>query len=125
MSINDVVDGIANDPTFITDVFGIILVCILIVIPIGIIMDKKTNKSLYGDSSGPIQSEHARVIGKRQSPHPLNQKVMVNMIVFEFDSGERREFGIKNASDYAMIAEGDKGTLHYSGNSFIRFIREI
>ncbi len=121
MSINDIL----NDDSFIPICMVMFVIIMVIALPIGIAMGKKTNKSIYGDDEfGSItQVKGAKIVARRTSPHPLNQTVMINMVVFELSNGERIEFAIKDPNTYGVMVEGDFGTLSYRGKKFIRFDR--
>lgn len=60
---------------------------------------------------------------RRTTPHPLNQAVMINMVVFELANGSRVELAIKDPNTYGVMVEGDRGTLKYLGKKFVSFER--
>ena len=42
---------------------------------------------------------------------------------FEFESGDRQEFSV-SGREYGLLAEGDRGTLHFQGTRYLGFTRE-
>lgn len=121
MSINDLL----ADDTLIPTMLVLFVVIMVIAIPVGISMSKKTNSNIYGDDEiGLTQEEkNVKIIARRTTPHPLNQSVMINMVVFEFVNGRRIELAIKDPNIYGVMVEGDYGTLKYYGKKFISFQR--
>ena len=123
MSINDLLDADLTMPIIIA--FIIIAIVMIIAIPAGLKAAKKTNNNIYGDDEiGLTQEEkNVKIIARRTTPHPLNQSVMINMVVFEFVNGRRIELAIKDPNIYGVMVEGDYGTLKYYGKKFISFQR--
>lgn len=121
MSINDL---LASEE-FIPAILVIFVVVMIFAIPAGLAMGKKTNNNIYGDDEyGVIQEEkNAKIIARRTTPHPLNQAVMINMVVFELSNGSRVELAIKDPNTYSIMVEGDLGTLKYQGKRFVGFER--
>lgn len=123
MSIND----FFNDSS-VPLIMGILFVVIMIIaLPIGIANGKKTTNAIYGDDSDQDhpQEKKAKVLAKRTSPHPLNQTIMINMVVFEFENGTRLELALKDQNEYGLLVEGDEGTLRYQGKKYISFNRGV
>ena len=123
MSINDFLDADLTMPIIIT--FIIIAVVMIFAIPAGLNAAKKTNNKIYGDDEyGATKEEkNAKIIARRTTPHPLNQAVMINMVVFELANGSRVELAIKDPNTYGVMVEGDRGTLKYQGKKFVSFER--
>lgn len=123
MSINDIL----NDDSFLPIMAVVFIIMLVIVIPIGVATGKKTNKSIYGENEYDkcLETRGATLIAKEQSPHPLNQSVMINMAIFELNSGSRLKFAIKDPNAYSVMVVGDKGTLSYQGSKFIGFKRGV
>lgn len=123
MSINDFLDADLTMPIIIT--FIIIAVVMIFAIPAGLNAAKKTNNNIYGDDEyGATKEEkNAKIIARRTTPHPLNQAVMINMVVFELANGSRVELAIKDPTTYGIMVEGDHGTLKYQGKKFVGFER--
>lgn len=121
MSINDL---LASEE-FIPAILVIFVIVMIFAIPAGLAMGKKTNNNIYGDDEyGVIQEEkNAKIIARRTTPHPLNQAVMINMVVFELSNGSRVELAIKDPNTYSIMVEGDLGTLKYQGKRFVGFER--
>lgn len=121
MSINDLLDSEAIIPAMLV----IFVVIMIFAIPTGLAIGKKTNNDIYGDDEyGATQVEkNAKIIARRTTPHPLNQAVMINMVVFELANGSRIELAIKDPNTYGIVVEGDCGTLKYQGKKFIGFER--
>lgn len=121
MSINDLL----NDDSFLPIMAIVIIVVLVIAIPIGISASKKTNNTIYGDDdyNKSRETKNATLVSKEKSPHPLNQSVMVNMAIFELNSGARLKFAIKDPNTYGVMVIGDKGELTYQGSKFIDFRR--
>ncbi len=106
--------------------FGFLFIFFLIIaIPAGKALGKRVNNSIYGeDENGSVDKQfNVNVLRKRSTPHPLNNALMVNMIVFELDDGTRMELAIREEQKYSIIIEGDLGTLTYQGKKFIDFER--
>lgn len=123
MSINDLLDSEVMIPAMLV----IFVVIMIFAIPAGLAMGKKTNNNIYGDDEyGATKEEkNAKIIARRTTPHPLNQAVMINMVVFELANGSRVELAIKDPNTYGIMVEGDCGTLKYQGKKFISFERGI
>ncbi|MBQ8909764.1 MAG: DUF2500 domain-containing protein [Oscillospiraceae bacterium] len=125
MSINDLLDS----EWFLIIVLVGIGIGMLVAIPgmyAGISAGKQTTRNIYGDDEyGPIlEDRNAKIIARRTTPHPLNQALMVNRVVFELADGNRMEFAIRDLNTYAIMVEGDRGTLRYQGKKFISFERD-
>ena len=121
MSINDLLDS----EVFIPAMLVIFVIVMIFAIPAGLALGKKTNNNIYGDDEyGTIKEEkNAKIISRRTTPHPLNQAVMINMVVFELANRSRVELAIKDPTTYGIMVEGDSGTLQYQGKKFIGFER--
>lgn len=121
MSVNDLLDS----EVFIPAMLVIFVVVMIFAIPAGLAMSKKTNNNIYGDDEyGATKEEkNAKIIARRTTPHPLNQAVMINMVVFELANGSRIELAIKDPNTYGIMVEGDRGTLKYQGKKFVGFER--
>lgn len=121
MSINDLLDSEVMIPAMLV----IFVVIMIFAIPAGLAVGKKTNNNIYGDNEyGATQEEkNAKIIARRATPHPLNQAVMINMVVFELANGSRIELAIKDPNTYGIMVEGDRGTLKYQGKKFVGFER--
>lgn len=121
MSINDLLDS----EVFIPVMLVMFVVIMIFAIPAGLNAAKKTNNNIYGDDEyGETKEEkNARIIARRTTPHPLNQTVMINMVVFELANGSRVELAIKDPNTYGIMVEGDCGTLKYQGKKFVGFER--
>lgn len=118
MSVNDLMD---QD---ITVGLLIMFIVIILAIPAGIAMGKKNNQEIYGDGDyQETRKMKAKVVSKRVSPHPSNQTVQVNWVVFQFENNERVELAIKDASIFGVMVEGDEGELSYQGKKFLEFRR--
>lgn len=121
MSVNDLLDS----EVFIPAMLVIFVVVMIFAIPAGLAMSKKTNNNIYGDDEyGATKEEkNAKIIARRTTPHPLNQAVIINMVVFELANGSRVELAIKDPNTYGIMVEGDRGTLKYQGKKFVGFER--
>ena len=123
MSINDLLDADLTMPIMVV----VVVICILglIGIPVLIKASKKTEKNIYGsDEYGiAIVEKNARILARRSGPHPLNQALVVNTVVFELANGSRIELAIKDNNVYGTMLEGDCGTLKYNGKKFLAFER--
>lgn len=120
MSINDL---LATEIPF--PVILIFIVIMMFAISTGIAMGKKVNKDIYGDDehSATRVEKNVKIVARRTTPHPLNQALMINMVVFELADGNRVELAIKDINAYGIMVEGDCGTLKYQGKKFIDFER--
>lgn len=86
---------------------------------------KETEAQIYGeDEICEIKDEKAKILVRRSNPHPLNQTVRVNTVVFEISDGNRIELAIKDLNTYNIMIEGDEGFLCYQGKRFIEFRRQ-
>ncbi len=123
MSINDLLDS----EVFIPAMLVIFVVIMIFAVPTGLARGRKTNNNIYGDDEyGATKEEkNAKIIARRSAPHPLNQAVMINMVVFELANGSRVELAIKDPNTYGIMVEGDSGTLKYQGKKFIEFERNV
>ncbi len=124
MSINDLLDS----EWFLISILVAIGIGMLVAIPgiySGLSVAKETNNNIYGDDEyGEIKAErNAKIIARRTTPHPLNQAVMIYMVVFELANGSRVELAIKDPNTYGIMVEGDCGTLKYQGKKFVGFER--
>ena len=121
MSINDLLDS----EILILAMLVIFVVVMIFAIPTGLAMSKKTNNNIYGDDEygETNEAKNVKIIARRTSPHPLNQTVMINMVVFELSNGSRVELAIKDPNTYSIMVEGDLGTLKYQGKRFVGFER--
>ncbi|MBW4601631.1 MAG: DUF2500 domain-containing protein [Calothrix sp. FI2-JRJ7] len=75
----------------------------------------------------PIISREAKVVSKRQhvSGGGGNGSTSTSYyITFEFTDSSREELGL-SGREYALIAEGDKGTLYSQGTWFKEFKRQF
>ena len=121
MSVNDLLDSEILIPMMLVS----FVVIMIIFVPIGLSIGKKTNNRIYGDDEyGAAKEEKgAKIIARRTTPHPMNQAVMINMVVFELANGSRVELAIKDPKIYGVMVEGDCGTLKYQGKKFVSFER--
>ena len=125
MSINDIMDSDLFFP-----VLALVSIIMLISMSISILKfsskQSKENDKIYGedDNTAPrIELNNVKIVAKRSTPHPINNTIMVNYIVFESEDGNRLELAIKDPNIYGIIVEGDIGTLTYQGKKFIDFRR--
>lgn len=128
MSINDLLDN-----EYLLPMLGIGFICI-VALGFAAMLDAKTDAKkkaeeteaqIYGDDeTGEINEEKAKILVRRTNPHPLNQSVQVNTVVFETTAGNRIELAIKDLNTYNLMIEGDEGILSYQGKRFIDFRRE-
>lgn len=127
MSINDMLN---NDEVglFIMILLGVAVpLALCIAIPLGIKMRKKKDAEIFGDNeTGLLQKEYnVKVATKVFIPDQTNPNFGINKIIFELSSGNRVDLAIRDANTYAMIVEGDYGTLQYQGKRFISFERNV
>ncbi|MFZ5828029.1 MAG: DUF2500 domain-containing protein [Bacillota bacterium] len=76
----------------------------------------------------PLLTRRARIVGRRQrvSRHHHNNHHHTHtayFVTFEFEDSSREEFSMRG-DQYAMLAEGDIGTLQSQGTWFKGFDRE-
>ena len=121
MSINDLLDSEILIPAMLVA----FVVVMIFATPAGLAMAKKTNNNIFGDDEygATIEEKNAKIIARRTTPHPLNQTVMINMVVFELADGSRVELAIKDPNTYGVMVEGNRGTLKYQGKKFVSFER--
>ncbi len=124
MSINDLLDS-EGFLMLLLVAFGIGMLVVMFVSKSAHRNATEINKNIYGDDKfGPITEEqNAKIIARRTMPHPLNQAVTINLVVFELANGSRIELAIKDPTTYGIMVEGDCGTLKYQGKKFIGFYR--
>ncbi len=74
----------------------------------------------------PIINREAKVVSKRQnvSGGGNSSTSTSYYITFEFADGSREEFSL-SGREYALIAEGDKGTLYSQGSWYKEFKRQF
>lgn len=79
------------------------------------------------NSQQPLLTRRARIVGRRQrlsrgaNHHHAHT---AHFVTFEFEDGTREEFSMRG-DEYAMLAEGDVGTLQSQGTWFKGFHREM
>jgi len=78
------------------------------------------------NSQQPLLTRRARIVGRRQrTSHGANHHHhTAYFVTFEFVDGSREEFSMRG-DQYAMLAEGDIGTLQSQGTWFKGFDREM
>ena len=112
MSINDLLDSDIVIP-------AVMVVLLVIAVPLIIFCftsAKKRNNIYVDDESRPLSEEkNAKVIARRSMPHPYNQAVVVNKIVFEFTNGNRVELEIRDSDLFGIIVEGGLRHAEISG----------
>ena len=123
MSVNNLLDSEILIPIMMV----MFVIIIVVAIPLGKAMKKKTDNNIYGDDEyGATEEEkNAKLIVRRSIPHPLYHQagMVVNIAVFELSNGSRIELAIKDPNIYGTMVEGDCGTLRYKGKKFISFER--
>jgi hypothetical protein len=106
-------------PFIIIAVAGLLVVGIFVLIIVSLIT------TFIRNASSPRLAREARVVGKRL--HVSGGKSGSSTYyyaTFEFPNGSREEFGV-GSKIYAMLAEGDFGTLHFQGTYVWEFNRRI
>lgn len=121
MSVNDLLDS----ETLIPIMMIIFLLIMIFAIPTGMALSKNVNNNIYGDGENEDTKEekNAKIVARRSTPHPYNQTVLINKVVFELEDGSRVELAIKDPNTYGIMVEGDCGKLTYQGKKFIGFER--
>lgn len=74
----------------------------------------------------PVLTRWARVAGRRQDTSGGSGDTSVTTwyyVTFEFEGGNREEFSV-SGKEYALLSEGDVGTLKSQGDWFKGFERE-
>ncbi|PPA69954.1 DUF2500 domain-containing protein [Jeotgalibacillus proteolyticus] len=108
-------------PIFIAIVFIIVFGLLIFTAIKGVSVWSMNNRS-------PQETKQAFVLTKRTqnrhvgSNHHHNSTTQY-YITFELSSGSRMELQVQG-KDYGLLAEGDKGTVHYQGTRFLDFTRE-
>lgn len=92
-----------------------VIVGLIIGVSILAVKKKHQENALYGDESGQsVSQENAKVVSKRTARTNIAGVVQdVGFITFEFDNGMRKEFAIKDDSQFGMIIQHDRGVLSY------------
>ncbi len=123
MSINDIL----NDDSFLIFLVVGIAIALIIFLPLSIAGANKSNKKIYGDDDyyNSTVENNAKILRLTKTPHPLNNAVMINTVVVEFENGTRKEFAVKDHNQYNLLAEGDVGKFEYSDKKFISFERNM
>jgi hypothetical protein len=67
----------------------------------------------------PVLSVAARVITKYSQGR--NKSSFEYYVVFEFETGERRQFKVGNEQSYRVLTEGNQGLLTYQGDRYYEF----
>lgn len=110
---------------------------LVFLVVIGLIVFKAVRGFLewLANNQKPVETVNAKIVSKREntkmrSRGPNNQGMGVSRsrttyyVTFETEDGERTEFKVKS-SEYAMLAEGDKGQLTKQGTRYHGFERSI
>jgi hypothetical protein len=67
----------------------------------------------------PVLSIPARIITKYSSGR--DKSSFVYYVVFEFETGERRQLKVEDGHRYSTLTEGDQGLLTYQGDRCYSF----
>ena len=95
-------------------------------------------KTWHTNNNSPRLTVRADVVTKRQSTshhsHPAgdasgahgfhNSSHTTYYVTFQVESGDRMEFAV-TGREYGMLAEGDRGQLHFQGTRYLGFDRDI
>lgn len=81
------------------------------------------------NSQQPLLTRRARIVGRRQHVsrrhhNHHHHSHTAYFVTFEFEDGSREEFSLRS-DQFAMLAEGDIGTLQSQGTWFKGFDREM
>ena len=121
MSINNLFDSGIIIPAILV----VFVIVTLAAIPSGLAKGKKTNEEIYGVNNSEAEEVlKAKIIAKRNYPHPLSKTVTINAALFETANGNRIELAIKDPDIFSVMVEGDCGILSYQGKKFVSFERE-
>ncbi len=122
MSFND----LWNDKSLPLIMGILIIIVALVMIPLKLYKAKNTNKpvDIVDINETFIQSKRAKILAEGTFPHPTNQLLMVNVILFELDDGTQVELAIENLDEFGTMVKGDCGILRYHGKKFISFERD-
>lgn len=116
--------------SFFDSVFPVLFTVIFLVFFIMFIVTAVRNIGRWHkNNNSPRLSVPAIVTAKRTdvSPHHNTNTHMTRSstwyyATFQVESGDRMEFPL-SSSEYAMLAEGDRGTLSFQGTRFLSFTR--
>ncbi len=103
-------------------------IIIIIIVAIGFILlilgvDKAAIENKYDNMS--LEDDCVKVITKRTNVSGGRGSTTYYFITFEFEkNGNRQEFQV-SGNTFGLIAEGDRGTLSYKEDRFIKFDRII
>lgn len=77
------------------------------------------------NNASPRLSSQATVVAKREQHYSHNNGGggTTYYATFEFESGDRMELRLPNR-DAGLLAEGDRGMLHFQGTRFLGFDRQ-
>ena len=106
--------------------FGFDLFFLLFVIVFVVILVRNLREWSRNNAS-PRLSVPATVVTKRRSHHhdaTTHTSSTTYYATFEFESGDRLELRLP-WRDAGMIAEGDRGTLHFQGTRYLGFDRDL
>ena len=106
--------------TFGFDLFFLLFVIVFVVVLVRNLREWSRN------NAAPRLSVPATVVTKRRATHPIAGTHTVSTsyyATFQFESGDRLELRLP-WRDAGMIAEGDRGTLHFQGTRYLGFDRD-
>lgn len=114
-------------PVFITVIFALVFVTILV----GLVRSFGTWRK---NNASPILTVPVRVVGKRadvshHAHHHGNDQMdhhyrasTTYYVTFQVESGDRMEFKVES-QEYGLISEGDEGKLTFQGTRYLGFER--
>ena len=97
----------------------------LIVIVLFVVVLVRNLREWSRNNASPRLSSPATVVAKRQHHYSYNNGGggTTYYATFEFESGDRLELRLP-AREAGLLAEGDRGMLHFQGTRFLGFDRQ-
>ncbi|MEG0774108.1 DUF2500 domain-containing protein [Clostridium sp.] len=119
---------------FMFNIFPVFFVIIFVIVIGSFIVAAATGVKEWSHNNGqPKLTVNAKVVCRRENVTHHNHNTGDHMhqttsttyyVTFEVESGDRMEF-VVSGNQYGMLAEGDKGKLHFQGSRYLGFDRSI
>lgn len=119
---------------FMFNIFPVFFVIIFVIVIGSFIVAAATGVKEWSHNNGqPKLTVNAKVVSRRENVSHHNHNTGDHMhqttsttyyVTFEVESGDRMEFAV-SGNQYGMLAEGDKGKLHFQGSRYLGFDRSI
>ncbi len=97
-------------------------IVIIIFIPFLLKSLRKTQE-IYGDNENSVLDTQKSTIISKNIYSPYGSMENFNFVIFQKENGVRIELAVKDAEQYKMMFENDRGILTHKGKKFISFER--